>query len=216
MALHESEREQIEAIQRWWRENGRSVLVGVVAALALVVGWQQWQSYQERQAEAASAGYQAFLSVLDRGDSDAAAARAEALRSEYPGSAYAVMAAMEIAASRAENGELEAAAGDLQWALDHADTDAMKQMARLRLARLRLAMDDPAGALSALEPVPEGAYAAAFQEVRGDALAATGEAAAALQAYDAALAAADLPAGWREMIRMKRDTLASGARLPAS
>ena len=216
MALHESEREQIEAIQRWWRENGRSVLLGVVAALALVVGWQQWQSYQERQAQAASAGYQAFLTALNAGDDAAAVAQVESLRGEHPGSAYAVLASMELAARRAEIGELEAGVGDLEWALAHADTDAMRQLARLRLARLRLAMDDPQAALGVLEPVPEGAYAAAFQEVRGDALAARGEADAALQAYDAALTAAELPAGWREMIRMKRDTLASGAGLPAS
>ena len=216
MALHESEREQVEALQRWWRENGRSVLLGVVVARALVVGWQQWGAYQERTAADAAGAYQSFLAELDGGDLPAAAALLETLRTEHAASSYPVMGSLELAARRAEAGELEAAEADLVWAREQATTEPLRRLARLHLARVRLARDDAAGALSVLEPVPDGGYGGAFQELRGDALAAQGEAAAAVEAYDAALASADLPSSWREVIRMKRDTLASARELPAS
>ena len=216
MALHESEREQVEALQRWWRENGRSVLLGVVVALALVVGWQQWRAYQERMAEGAATAYQTFLAELDSGDLAAAAALLESLRTEHGSSTYPVLASLDMAARRAEAGELEAAEQDLVWARQQATTEPLTRLARLHLARVRLARDDPGGALSVLEPVPDGAYGGAFQELRGDALAASGDASAAVEAYDAALAAADLPSSWRDVIRMKRDTLATGTAFPAS
>ncbi len=54
MDAYRTEEEQVEALKAWWDENGRSIVVAIVIALAAGFGWQGWKSQQEGQAEAAS------------------------------------------------------------------------------------------------------------------------------------------------------------------
>ena len=50
MADHLTDEEQVEALKKWWRENGKSVVGGVVLGLALVGGWRGWQYYEQTRA----------------------------------------------------------------------------------------------------------------------------------------------------------------------
>lgn len=188
MVDYRSEDEQIDQIRRWWSEYGRSVIAGVIIALVGILGWQQWKAYQERQALAAAAAYQAL--VADLGDDNAAAAksRAEQLQDEHEGSAYAVLAAFQMAARYVERDDLPAAAEVLRWAADHSQTPVLQTIARLRVARVLLGSGDAGRALEAAEPVPDGAFAGQFRELLGDIHSARSDRAAAIEAYRAALA----------------------------
>jgi len=35
-----TEDEQVEAIKKWWKENGTSLIVGVVLGLSVLFGWR--------------------------------------------------------------------------------------------------------------------------------------------------------------------------------
>ena len=48
--------EQLDALRRWWSENGKSLAVAVVTAVALSFGWQTWQASEE-QNSGASVGH---------------------------------------------------------------------------------------------------------------------------------------------------------------
>ena len=52
-----SEREQLDAIKKWWSENGKAIVAGLIIGLGAVFGWQYWQRWQDRVAEEASALY---------------------------------------------------------------------------------------------------------------------------------------------------------------
>ena len=54
MSTYQTDEEQVEAIKRWWKENGKSVIGGIVLRFAVIGGWQGWQGYQRNQGEAAS------------------------------------------------------------------------------------------------------------------------------------------------------------------
>lgn len=203
-----SDDEQVEALKRWWQENGRSIVAGVVIAVVAVVGWQQWNAYQRTQAEAASSEYQAFLEQIQAEDAgEGAVQRGEALLAEYPGTPYAPLTAFWLAQYHVQQDQLDAAAERLQWALDHAGSDPIRHLARLRLAQVRLGQDDLQGALALLSPVPDGAFAASYEELRGDVLAAQGEAEDAAAAYRRALADQDLPGQRRGIIEIKLNDL---------
>ena len=80
MAELRSEEEQLDAIKRWWKSNGTSLIIGVVVAAAGVFAWKAWQNYQDSQAEAASAQYQQLLALAGQQDlGDEALSRAEGL-----------------------------------------------------------------------------------------------------------------------------------------
>lgn len=188
MVGYRSEEEQIDQIRRWWSEYGRSVIAGVIIALVGIFGWQQWNGYQDRQELAAAAVYQALVADLGDDNTPAAKKRAEQLQSEHEGSIYAVLAAFQMAVRYVENDDLQAAAQVLRWAAEHSQAPVLQTIARLRLARVLLGSGDADRALAAAKPIPEGAFAAPFQELLGDIHTARSERAAAIKAYRAALA----------------------------
>lgn len=204
-----TEEEQLEALRRWWHDNGRAVIAGVVIAVAAVVGWQQWTSWQERSALQASARYNALNTAVAEGRADAVEQALEALRTDSGDSPYAVLGSLAAAKYFAGRGDLEAARAQLDWARNNATSDPLRQVARLRLAEVRHALGDSKGALAALKPVSEGPFAARYQELRGDLLVALGRREEAVEAYRAALDSD--PGGPRsQYVRVKLNDLGAG------
>jgi len=104
---YETEEQQVEAIKKWWHENGRSVILGVVIGAAAIFGWQGWGKYQIKQSEAASDEYTATLDALQQ-DGDPVVL-AESLQSEYSDSMYSIMASLAAAKDRIEAEDLDGA-----------------------------------------------------------------------------------------------------------
>ena len=74
-----------------------------------------------------------------------------------------LIAALALAKLKLEQGELEAAQAQLQWTLDNTDSDTVRHTARLRLARVMLAQNNPDGAEKLLTAErPEGGFAALY------------------------------------------------------
>ena len=179
--------EQLEAIRAWWRQYGRWVIIAAIAALALVVGWQQWTAWQDRQAASASADYAAILSSLNDGDRDAAGNRLQALRDAHAGSPYAAMATLAVATASLSEGEADAAATTLGWLVANQPDSPMSVVARLRQAEALRAAGDDEAALDAIEPLPSGPLRPRFLELQGDLEVALGNPDAAIDAYRQAL-----------------------------
>jgi predicted negative regulator of RcsB-dependent stress response len=211
MNAYRTDDEQVEAIKNWWRENGKSIVGGIVLGLGAIVGWQWWQQHTQVQGENASILFDNMTQAVERGDTARALAEGQQLVGEYASTAYASFAALELARLAYEQGEKSAARGHLQWVIDSAPDPAVAELARLRLGQLLLDMEDLAGlqALLQAEPLPE--FVADFAELRGDLARARGEGDAARAAYrDAMLAGPSDPA----MLRMK--LIDAGGEPPAS
>jgi len=191
---YRTEEEQVEALKRWWQENGRSIAVGVVLALGLGFGWQAWQKNQQTNAENASVLFQQMLTALtaeaEQGPEPARAV-AERIKDEYRGSAYARFAALHLARIAVTQGDLDVAEAELRWVLAMtSEGDDLQRVARLRLARVLAAAGDTEAALGLLES-PQPAYAASYALARGDILLAEDRREEALAAYERAAAALD-------------------------
>lgn len=206
-----SEQEQVEAITRWLKTHGPSIIIGIVVGLAAIGGWRYWQSYQQDQAEAASAVYAALSDALDADDAAAAGGHAATLKQDYAQSGYATLAALRLASRAAEDGDNEAAIDELRWVLDNAADDAFKPIARLRLARLLFAEQRYDDARAQLNQVGDG-HSAEREELSGDLYAAAGQPELARTAYQAAQTAAG---GGGPLLRLKIDTL-PGAPQPGA
>lgn len=199
-----SDEEQVEALKKWWNENGSSLLMGVGFVLIVLFGARQWQSSQSATSGAASDLYQqiAQLAVANVtqtvSDDDLLAAQAvyNTLKTEYDSSIYTRYAALAIAKFQAEKNQLDQAAAELQWILDNPSLGLMKKpdqelfmVARLRLARIRLAQGDAQAALDLLRAVEPGEFLVSHAEIEGDALLQQGDREGAKAAYQRALAA---------------------------
>ena len=183
---YETEEQQVEALKSWWRENGRSVLLGIGIGAAAIIGWQGWTKYQQSQAESASDTYSESLNALATGDATAATAAAATVRDEHGNSMYATLAALAAARAHVENDDLDAAATELRWAVKNSPQAEVATVARIRLARVLAEAGKHEDALKQLPAKPPKEFAALVDEARGDIYVATGDLDAARTAYRAA------------------------------
>ncbi len=185
-----NEQEQWERVKAWLRENGLWLIAGVAIGVGALVGWNWWQQRVERLAQEASGRYEQVLDALGRGDRTRSATLAEELRRDYSKSPYVDQVDLVMARSDVEAGELPKAIERLTRVMNGSRDEELRQVARLRLARVQIAQGNPDTALATLAAVKEtGAFALRYQTVRGDALFAKGDRAGALAEYQAARAA---------------------------
>ncbi|MEW8155344.1 MAG: tetratricopeptide repeat protein, partial [Candidatus Thiodiazotropha endolucinida] len=200
MSEYQTEEEQVEAIKRWWKENGTSVIAGLVIGLGGVFGWQAWGNYKDRIGAEAALAFNQMVAAVDRGDKPSAVKQAELMRSNYDNS-YSIFAAMAEARVKLDEGDAATAISRLEWASENADNPSLKQLVQLSLARVLL----NEGELDAAErqvASEQGGFAGEFAVIRGDIAFARGDKAAAAEAYTQAMT---LEVSNRNLLQMKLD-----------
>lgn len=203
--------EQSERVKSWLRENGSAIVMGLVLAFGIMFGFRQWQAWETSKRQQASAEYQVIVSFIEADNMDAAVPNYEVLKTEYPKSAYTSMASMVMARARLQAGQLDLAATALKHAMDTAQPNAVRVIARERLARVRLSQGDTEAAMALLDGASsEIGFEAQFAEIRGDIQRANGETELAIQSYQISLDLLDEGVGSREYLIIKLEALGSG------
>ena len=195
MAEHLTDEEQLEALKRWWKENGSSTVATITIAVVGYFGWQYWETSQQAQAEAASAIYQQMMEASETqpgqviSDESAATAGhlAGELKNNYSSSLYAQQAALMLAKLAVASKDLDKAEAEIKWVLAQNPDEALALLANLRLAKVLYAQEQYDAALSALSTQDAGAFTAAFESLKGDILLAKDDQQGARGAYQLAL-----------------------------
>ena len=208
--------EQSEQVRKWLRENGLSIVVGVVLALALIFGWRQWQEHKANREVQAASQFAVIQNAVQSDNKQAMAAALADLQKNYADSAYAALGSAATAEYDVGKDDLKPAAQNLQWAVSHSKQPALKSLFTLRLARVLIAQDQAQQALKELAGIPSGQYAALSAELRGDALLKLGKSSEARDAYQQAMAKLDKDndAPARHALQMKLDNLSQPAAAP--
>jgi predicted negative regulator of RcsB-dependent stress response len=215
MDVNLTDDEKLAEVKKWWGENGGSIITGVVLGLAVLFGSKAWFAYQDRKAETASNIYTTLMVALERGQNQIVSEKAGVLVSDYTGTPYATLAALALARMNIETGELAVARSHLQWVIDNTHSDLMRETARLRLARVMIAMDKLDGALALLDQAgPDSSFDPLYTEVRGDVDVARGDLAAANKAYQAALEITASDAPGRHLLQLKYDSTVVASTAP--
>ena len=196
--------ERVEDLKKWWKENGVSIIVGIALGVIAIFGWRYWSSYRDAQAETASRAYDAFIAVMEKPDADQARQRGQALLTDFPKSSYAALAALRLAKLAVDGGDTAAASQRLEWVIANARLDELKDIARLRLARVKFATGQPAEAEKLLDGVTTANLNAEREELKGDLYLASNDPEKARTAYTAALVAS----GGNRLLQLKLDNLA--------
>lgn len=205
MSQYETDDEKVEAIKKWWKENGTSVIAGVVIGLALVFGWRGWTQYRDSVGAHASADFEQLLASADQGQVESATKQAELLNKEYASTPYAALGSLVSAKVRYESGDVAGAIADLQRVIAKAPDPALARLAGLRLARIQVSEGQLDAAAATVSAHDDGqAFAGDFAAVRGDIAAARGDTAKAREEYEKAIAAGT---GLSQLIRLKLDNL---------
>ncbi len=216
MEVYETEDQQIEALKKWWKENGRSIVAGLVIGLGGVFGWKSWLAYQHNQAVTASVGYQQLVDLVATGKATLAKEQGERLLQQFPKGAYAALTSLLLGKVAADQGNPDEASGRFEWVIENAPIEPLKNVARLDLARLLLGQGRTEEAMATLSDPAPPRFAAAYAELKGDILVAKGDKAGARREYELALASPEGAMADRELLQMKLDDLGSGMKAVAA
>ncbi len=182
-----TDEQQADQVKSWLRQNGPFLIAGVVLGLGGLFGWNQWQRYQEQRAEAASVLYDQLLQSVSAQQFDTASQQLQQLETEFSASAYLDQGRLSMAGLYVLRSKPDEAIAQLQRVADQGVADEIRNIARLRLARLLSSSDKHDEALKVLSVSGTGAFAPLFHDVRGDVYYAMGKLAEARSEYEQAL-----------------------------
>lgn len=187
------EHEQSERVRAWLRGNAAGLIGGVALGLAAIYGWYWWKDHNQATGLKASDEYQAVLERLQDGKVKEAQAQSAGLKD----TAFAALAALDIAKAQVDAGQRDAAIATLRAA--RTDDSVVAPVIAQRLARLLIDAGKQQEALGLLEGLDD----AVALEVRGDALFSLGRKDQARDAYNKALAQLDVSAPQRPLVELK-------------
>lgn len=206
-ALDFQEQEQLDTLRAWWKDNG-TFLLGVVLVLVVAIGgWRGWQSYHSKQKTEAATMFEQFEAQLASNDAKRVNDAAAVVMDKYASTPYASRAALIAARVNQQDKNPLGAKTHLQWVIEHASEDGLKNVASLRMAAILLDEKDYSGALKSLGNNPSAEFDAMYADMKGDVLNAQGKFSEARVAYQQAYNKLNVKSAYRNLVQMKLDAL---------
>jgi predicted negative regulator of RcsB-dependent stress response len=205
--VYKTEEEQLETIKKWWNENGKSALFGIILGLGGIFGWRAWQANIISQADAASDLYQQSLVAVNQNFLQQAKDFALQVTENYEKTGYAVFARLILAHLAAAETDYTAAAVHLNWALDNVKVESLKHEIRIRLARVYIADNKLDQAFNLINTSQPGSFSPIYNELKGDILVLQNKPAEARMAYQQAILAAQTSSVDESLLNVKLDAL---------
>ena len=194
-----TEEQQVEAIKRFWKDNGTAIIIGAVLGLGGLWGWRYYSESQIEAKEQASAQYQSAIEQLENDGANSV----EQFISKHPDSGYSNIAGLVLAGKMVNNNNLDGAASQLKQVMDTTSDKHLKSLAGVRLARVQIQQQQADQALSTLNAINDESFKALVAEIKGDAFVQQANMDDARMAYTEALEAD----GQNQLVQMKLDNL---------
>ena len=192
MAVYDlEEQEQIAALRGWWKQYGGWATGFLLVAALAWLGWYGWQTYQKSQNAEASRIFLVLQQASAQQDTARVKQAAGELVNQYPSTQFAVLGALLAANTLVATGDVKSAEAQLNWVADNAK-DALRGIARLRLAGIQMDQKDFDAALKTLSDTAPAGFVARYDATRGDVYAVQGKVTEARASYDAALKNLDM------------------------
>jgi predicted negative regulator of RcsB-dependent stress response len=211
-----TDKEQLDRLRQWWRENGWFLLGGVALGLLALYGYNQYFAHLDRRSEEAAALYQSLQEATTGNDAARAGTLLEQLRAEHPDHAYTQQGMMLVARTELVTAP-EQAAEKLRTIMETSTDPELALIARIRLARVLAYREQYQEALALLDVQDPGDFGAFINEIKGDVHVALGDTVAARTAYLEAFVAPGGELLDRNLLQMKLSDLetATASETPA-
>ena len=168
MDAYTSEAQQVEAIKKWWRENGLSVVLGITLGLSGIFGWRYWQDLKVERAESASVLYSDMIASLQNDNGAESRDIADTILADYENTTYGVFALLALAKLAVADDDLVAAGTHLRRALKQNRDDTFSHVIRMRLIRVLISQDKLDEASNLISQQKKSGFASGYDELMGD------------------------------------------------
>jgi predicted negative regulator of RcsB-dependent stress response len=184
--------DRVLVLRRWWEGNGTSLIVTLVLVIGAIIGWRWYNDYTQTRDEAASATYQRYLEARQRdAKPEEVATILATLDNDFRSTGYRAFSMFYRAHDAAEAQDFAKATELLETVVKDVKDDRLRDVARLRVARLQVQAGNTDAALETLRKVAGKGFRSYVAELKGDILVGQHKTDEAREAYEAAAAAAD-------------------------
>jgi predicted negative regulator of RcsB-dependent stress response len=168
--IYDTEEEQLDAVKRWWKENGQSTIIGLVLGIAIILGWNYWQEHKKAQTGQASALYSQLIQAMAADKKDSAEKLAERIQEHYPKTEYAAYSGLLLAKLKVQQGDLVKAKTILKDIAAGSNKE-LSNIAKIRQVRLMLASGEYEQGLQLIndvDPASSSSFSGNYDELVGD------------------------------------------------
>lgn len=187
MSVYMTEEEQLESIKKWWKKYGNIITVIISLILLCVAGYRYMNWHQDKLKQQASAAYENMMIAFSNQNIKSVRSYANELVKGYDNTVYADAAHMTLAKVYISKDKLDEAQKELQIVATKSRMAPLKQIAKIRIARILAATKDYSSALEELSVVDDKTYLPVINELKGDIYGAKGQYQEAIAAYRLAI-----------------------------
>lgn len=170
MEIYETEEEQLEALKRWWKNNGTATLIGLVLGIAIIGGWNYLQSYQKERVEQASALFYDLKKAIAGNQKDTIEKLSGRLQTEFASTHYATYSNLLLAKYKVDTGDKDSARKILEQLASLPDKE-ISNIAKIRLVRLMMAnkeFEQSLKYINSIDPASSTHFGNEYDELVGD------------------------------------------------
>ncbi|MDI9818890.1 MULTISPECIES: tetratricopeptide repeat protein [unclassified Legionella] len=209
MSVYMTEEEQLDAIKKWWHKYSTIITILLSLILLSVSGYKYWTWHQDKVSVQASNAYEHLMVAFSNQDNKSVHAYANQLINEYGQTVYADTARLALAKLYVAHDQYVKAREALSYVANNSKMPPLRQIARLRAARLLTAEKKYEEALAELIHIDDTAYLPVANELKGDIYAATGKYQQAVDFYKKAITAVHTSGMGNLFLEMKTNELAA-------
>lgn len=201
------EQEQLDALKAFWKQYGNLITWLLILLLGAYAGWNGWQYWQRDQGIKAGAMFDELDRSAQGGDLERSVRVFKDLQDRFGGTTYAAQGGLLTARVQFDKGQADAARATLSWVAEKGGDEALRTVARLRLAGLLLDAKQPDEALKQLDAATAAGFEALVADRRGDILLAKGQKAEARAAFETAFKGMEERQDYRRLVEAKLTAL---------
>lgn len=205
--LNLDEQERVLKIKNFYHDWGKYIIIVMGLCLAVYIGNLFWTINKDKQSRDAAILFGQFNSNIQNNSLSDANNILSQLQVHYPRSQYTELASIIAAKYFFTAKQLDAAAYDLNWAINNGTDDGIISVAMLRLADVYIDQKQFAKALQILMQKHRTEFDILFYEKRGDVHLAQGDLIKARSAYKEAINRAGGDTNMVNSIQIKLDVL---------
>ncbi len=183
--LEEDEKQREEELEKWWKDNWKSIFGGVLLAIVLIVAVYFYRDYVTKQRQRGANEF--YAEVLNGDINDPKGLETVKTFISEHGDVYGELASAVLVKSLVSAGKYEEALTNLKEAIGRGNDRILDNILRIRAARLAVALKRYDEAEGYLRAAGDDAVKGVVTEIRGDIAAAKGQKHEAVKLYREAL-----------------------------
>lgn len=187
MSVYMTEEEQLEVIKKWWKRYGTMITIIISIVLLIIAGYRYMNWHDDKIKQQASIAYENMMIAFSNQNIKSVRSYANELINDYKHTVYADVAHMTLAKIYVGKNKLGKARDELQAVVSESKMNPLRQIAKIRIARLLAAEKAYTNALNELSVVEDNAYLPVINELKGDIYSAKGQYQDAIKSYRLAI-----------------------------